>query len=192
MEALLPGVVRRVLEGAAPQPRWLPRRLLTVVSVDLDAAAGVGAVRIVWRPKSARAREHLALLEWYDEQWQYVGGGIGPVDATADVDVIEVRSGGGALSLTRRDNPPQSINRALWISCVTVHLGQDVGHVLIGNRRINAPEQRKVVASWTSPYASRRARPVIVAFGRGGGEISRIGPHDGLDTHTWKRLGEEA
>ncbi|MFI1854166.1 hypothetical protein [Streptomyces sp. NPDC020480] len=191
-ETLLRRVVRRVLEGAEPQPRWVPRRALTVVSADIDAAGGVGAVWFVWRPKSTRAREHTVLLEWYDEQWQYVGGGSGPVNDTADVDVIEIHSGGGVRSLTRRHDPPHSIATAPWISCVEAHLGQDVGHVLIGNRRIKAPEQRKLIAAWMSPHADRGARPVIVALGHDGSELSRIGPYDGLDTHTWAQLGEES
>lgn len=63
VEILLPGVVRRVLVGTESQPRWMPRRVLTVVSADIDTTAGVGAVWVVWRPKTARAREHTALLE---------------------------------------------------------------------------------------------------------------------------------
>ncbi|WP_234343561.1 hypothetical protein [Streptomyces sp. NRRL F-5123] len=190
METLLPGVVRRVLKGAALQPRWVPRRVLTVVSADVDTAGGVGAVWVVWRPKSPRAREHTALLEWYDEQWSYVGGGIGSPSDPAGVDVIEVRGGGGALSLTRRLDPPHSIATAPWIGCVEVHLGQDVSHVLIGNRRVDAPQQRKLIAAWKSSHADR-ARPVIVALAPDGTELSRIGPHDVLDTHTWARLREE-
>ena len=31
VENLLPGVLRRVLEGAEPQPRWIPRRALMAV-----------------------------------------------------------------------------------------------------------------------------------------------------------------
>ncbi|MFJ1694411.1 hypothetical protein ACIO6T_21275 [Streptomyces sp. NPDC087532] len=162
-----------------------------MISADIDNTAGVGAVWIVWHPKSSRAREHTALLEWYDEQWRYVGGGSGPVDDPADVDVIEVRGGGGALSLTRSLDPPHSFATAPWISCAAVHLGRDVGHILIGNRRIAAPEERKLVAAWTSQQVNRGARPVIVAFGRDGTELSRIGPHDSLDTHTWARLREE-
>ncbi len=56
---------------------------------------------------------------------------------------------------------------------------------------IEAPEQRRLIAVWTSPQSSRIAHPVIVALGRDGGELSRMGPHDSLDTHTWARLREE-
>ncbi|MEU6548728.1 hypothetical protein ABZ915_00360 [Streptomyces sp. NPDC046915] len=184
-------MVRRVLAGDGPQPWWLPRRALTVVSADVDVAAGVGAVWIVWRPRSPRMREHIALLEWYGEQWRYVGGGSGSGDDPVDVDVLGVCNGGGVLSLTRRIDPPRSITSAPWISCVKVRLGRDVGHVLVGARRFETPEQHKLIAVWKSPYVSRGARPVIVALGRDGAELSRIGPHDGLDTHTWARLREE-
>ncbi|MFE4415954.1 hypothetical protein ACIQFZ_18640 [Streptomyces sp. NPDC093064] len=169
----------------------MPRRLLTVVSADIDVTAGLGAVWMVWHPKSARAREHTAFLEWYGEQWRYVGGGSGPVNDPANVDVIEIRGGGGVLSLTRRLDPPHSIATAPWITCALIDLGRDVGHVLIGNRNINVPESRKIVAVWTSPQVSRGARPVIVALGYDGTELSRMGPHDSLDTHTWDRLREE-
>ncbi|MFK0293499.1 hypothetical protein ACIQU6_23875 [Streptomyces sp. NPDC090442] len=194
MESLLPGVVRRVVEGADPQPRWVPRRVLTVVSADVDTGAGVGAVWALWRPKSARVREYTVLLEWYGEQWRYVGGtegGSGSVDDPADVDVIEIRGGGGVLSLTRDRDPTHTMDTAPWIGCVEVHLGPDVRHLLVGNRRIVVPERRKLAAVWTSRPASRAVRPVLVALGHDGTELSRIGPHDTLDTYTWARLREE-
>ncbi|MDC0773843.1 hypothetical protein [Streptomyces sp. HD] len=50
--------------------------MLTVVSADVDDIAGVGAIWIVWRPKSQGMREHIALMEWYGEQWRY-GGSMG-------------------------------------------------------------------------------------------------------------------
>lgn len=190
-ETFLQGVVRRVLARDEPQPWWMPRRVLTVESADVDAASGVGAVWIVWRPKSPRMREHIALLQWYGEQWRYVGGGSSPGDDPFDVDVLDVCNGAGALSHTRSLDRPCSITAAPWISCVKVRLGRDVGHVLIGGRRIENPEQGRLIAVWISPHISRTARPVIVALGRDGAELSRTGPHDSLDTHTWARLREE-
>ncbi|MFF3000726.1 hypothetical protein ACFVTC_40255 [Streptomyces sp. NPDC057950] len=190
-ETFLRGVVRRVLARDAPQPWWIPRRVLSVVSADVDAAAGVGAIWIVWRPKSLRMREHVALLEWFGEQWRYVGGGSGPGDDPVNVDVLNVRSGGGVLSLTRSTDPPHSITAAPWIGCAKVRLRRDVGQVLIGARRIENPKHCELITVWTSPYISRGVRPVIVALGRDGAELSRIGPNDSLDTHTWARLREE-
>jgi hypothetical protein len=189
-ETFLRGVVRRVLAGNEPHPWWMPRRVLTVVSADVDTTAGVGAVWIVARPKSPRMREHIALLEWYGEQWRYVGGGSAPGDDPVDVDVLDVRNGGGALSLTRGIDPPRSITAAPWISCVKVRLGRDVDHVCIGARRFDNPRQCKLIAVWTSRYNRRGARPVIVALGRDGAELCRVGPRDSLDTHTWARLRE--
>ncbi|MDC2958082.1 hypothetical protein PO587_26880 [Streptomyces gilvifuscus] len=86
-------MVQRTLAGKEP--------LLTVMSADVDDAAGVGAIWILWRPKSPRVREHIALLEWFGEQWRYVGGSSSCGGDPYDVDVLEVGNGGGVLSLTR-------------------------------------------------------------------------------------------
>jgi len=32
-------------------------------------------------------------------------------------------------------------------------------------------------------------RPLIVAVGRDGSELSRIGPHDSMDSYTWVKVG---
>ncbi|MGW3203260.1 hypothetical protein [Streptomyces sp. NPDC001135] len=195
-EAFVLGVVRRVQARADPQPWWMPRRVLTVVSADVDAASAVAAVWMLWRPKSRRTREHTELLEWYDERWQYLGGGWGDGDGDddgADVDVLDVRTAAGSLSLTRRLGPPGSLTAAPWIGCGIVRLGPDVGHVLIGARRIEAPERRGLIAVWTSPRTGtgHGTRPVIAALAADGTELSRIGPHDGLDSHTRARLRDE-
>lgn len=191
VEALLPGVVRRVLNGAEPQPRCVPRRVLTVVSADLDTTTGAGAVWVVWRPRSAAAREHTALLERREGQWRNLGVAGAPAEEPDDVDVIEVRGGGGTLCPTHRHDPPHSLAGAPWISSARIHLGQEVGRLLVGNRRIDAPEQRRLVVAWMTTQAARGTRPLIVALGRDGTELSRLGPHDSLDTHTWARLREE-
>ena len=70
-------VARRVVNGKAPQPGWLPRRWLTVVSGDVDPGGGIGAVWLVWRPGSAEAETHTALMERCGGRWQYTGGGRG-------------------------------------------------------------------------------------------------------------------
>ncbi|MGW1721997.1 hypothetical protein ACWCQK_03550 [Streptomyces sp. NPDC002306] len=206
VDALVPGVVRRVSAGRGAQPRWLPRRVLTVVSADLDVGVGAGAVWWVRRPRSARAREHTELLEWDGGRWWHLGGGSGPLDDPVDLDVMEVRAGAGTLSRTRRRGPPRSFGTAPWIACATIHLGPDVGHLLVGDRRFDlvadrpfeASERRGLVVAWMSPPGGRGVRPVVVALGRDGTELSRLGPHDSLDTRTWARLraegaeGEEA
>ncbi|WP_405819687.1 hypothetical protein OG241_30415 [Streptomyces sp. NBC_01390] len=192
----MPGVVRRVLGGGEPQPWWLPGRVLTVVSADVDPDAGVGAVWMVWRPGAAREsapREYIEFLEWYDGQWRSLGGASSSVNdpADAEVDVIEVRGGSGSLSLTRRLDPPRSFETAPWIGCLRLYLGRDVGHVLVGDRRYDVSERRRVVAVWKGPQFRRGWRPVVVAVGRDGGELSRIGPLDSLDSRTWARVWEE-
>ncbi|MDX5570302.1 hypothetical protein PYK79_53180 [Streptomyces sp. ID05-04B] len=186
-------MVQRALAGDEPQPWWMPRRVVSVVSADVDDAAGVGAIWILWRPKSSRARESVAFLEWFGERWRYVGGSSssGCEDGPADADVLEVHDGGGVLSLTRRLDPPRSITAAPWISCVTLRLGRDVRQVLLGGRRIEVPEQRRLIAVWVTPPGRRGVRPVIVALVRDGVELARQGPYDGLDSHTWARVREE-
>jgi hypothetical protein len=90
METIFPRVVRRVLNGEAPQPGWLPRRWLTVVSADVDVEVpGPGRLIVAWKSGSTGC------------------GGV---------------------------------------------------------------------------------RPLIVAVGRDGSELSRIGPHDGVDSYTWATL----
>nr|WP_239157916.1 hypothetical protein [Streptomyces sp. SID13726] len=147
------------------------------------------------RPKSPSVREYIALLERHDEEWRYLGSGSGSGGDPAAVDVLDmlhVRDGGGSVGLTRRHDLPDSPTPDRWIGYVIVRLGPDVGHLLIGARRIAAPEQRRLAAVWTSPYSGRRGvRPVIVAVAPDGTELSRIGPHQGLDTHTWAQLQEE-
>ncbi|RPF39060.1 hypothetical protein EDD92_9246 [Streptomyces sp. TLI_185] len=190
-ESFLRGVVRRVPAGDEPQPWWMPRRVLTVVSADVDTTTGVGAIWIVARPKSPRAREHVALLEWHGEQWRHVGGSSSPADDPVDVEVLDVHHGGGVLGLTRSIDRPRSLTTAPWINFVKVRLGRNVGHVLIGGRRIENPTQGRLIAVWTSPHNRRAARPVIAAVGRDGTELSRLDPHDSLDSHTWARLRQE-
>ncbi|WP_052443143.1 hypothetical protein [Streptacidiphilus neutrinimicus] len=70
-----PRLVRHLVSGCAAQPRWLPRRWLTLVSGDVDRDAGVGAMWLVWRPGSAKAETHTALFERCGETWQHFGGG---------------------------------------------------------------------------------------------------------------------
>ncbi|MGW5355226.1 hypothetical protein ACWERV_32495 [Streptomyces sp. NPDC004031] len=184
-------MAERARAGKDPQPWWLPRRLLTVVSADVDDAAGVAAIWILSRPGSSRMREHTELLERLDERWRHAGGGSGSGEDPVEVDVLDVCNGAGVLSLTRGLDPPRSLAAAPWIGCVKIHLGRDVRQVLVGTRLKEVPEQRSLVAVWTAPRSSRGERPVVVALGQDGAELSRMGARDALDTHTWARLREE-
>ncbi|WP_158692619.1 hypothetical protein [Streptomyces roseochromogenus] len=127
MGIILPGVVRRMVNGRAPQPGWLPRRQLTVVSVDVDLDAGIGAVWLVWRPRTAKAETHTALMELCGEEWQYTGGGSSSegrlpagrsaVGRLGQIGMIELGGGAGALSRAYRlRHPhPDSTGTDSWI-----------------------------------------------------------------------------
>ncbi|MEU4877667.1 hypothetical protein [Streptomyces sp. NPDC021608] len=188
--AFLRGVLRRAQAGDGPQPWWAPRRVLTVVSADVDASAGVAAVWIMWRAKSSRRREHIALLELREGRWRYVGGGSGPVDEPVGVEVLDVGAGAKVLRRAHDADLARALTEGVWIAGAPLRLGPDVGHVLVGARRIENPDHRGVVAVWVCPYHHRDARPVITALGRDGVELSRIGPYEALDTHTRARLRE--
>lgn len=201
MGIILPGVVRRVVNGRAPQPGWLPRRWMTVVSSDVDLDAGIGAVWLVWRPRAAKAETHTALMELCGEEWHYTGGGSSsdgdlPVKRSAagqpgQVGMIELGGGAGALRRANRlRHPyPHSIGTAPWIGSNQLQVAAEVDHLLVGRMtdrgaRGQQPHRRLEVPV----HRPRGTRPLIVAMGRDGSELSRIGPHDGMDSYTWAKL----
>lgn len=203
MGIILPMVVRRVINGREPQPGWLPRRWLTVVSGDIDLDAGIGAVWLVWRPKAAKAETHDALMELCGEEWQYMGGGsssdgdlpVGRPSAgqPGQVGMIELSGGAGALSRAYRlghPHPrPHSIGTAPWVGSDKLQVAAEVDHLLLGERRVEVPAHGSLILVWKSPSTGRGGvRPVIVAVGRDGSELSRLGPHDSMDSYTWAQL----
>lgn len=201
MQFLLPGVVRRVVNGEAPQPGWLPRRWLTLVSADVDPDAGVGAVWLVWRPGCATAETHTALIEYCGEKWQYTGGGSAsdadlPAERSAagrpgQVGMIELGAGAGGLSCAYRlrNRHPDSVGAVAWVGSNQLRVAAEVDHLLLGGRRIDAARDGRLVVAWKSPFQGQAGmRPLIVAVGRDGSELSRIGPHDSMDSYTWARL----
>jgi hypothetical protein len=192
-------VAGRVVSGKAPQPGWLPRRWLTVVSGDVDLAGGIGAVWLVWRPGSASAETYTALFERCDRQWRYTGGDNGPGgDVTAgrsaagqpgQVGMIEVGEGGGGLSYAYGLQHPRSAMTAPWVGSSKLRVAAEVGYLLLGERRVEVPGHGRLVVAWKSRSAGCGGlRPLIVALGRDGSELSRIGPHDGMDSYTWAKL----
>ena len=205
MKILLPGVIRRMISGAVSQPGWLPRRRLTLVSGDVDLNAGIGAVWLVWRPGSAKAETHTALIEYCGEKWQHTGGGsTSGGDLAAErlaagrpgqVGMIELDGGAGALSYAYRlqHRHPDFIGTAPWIGSNELRVAAEVDHLLLGDRRIDVPRDGRLIVVWKSPSRGRAGiRPLIVAVGRDGSELSRIGPHDSTDSHTRARLsGQE-
>ncbi|MFG2369732.1 hypothetical protein ACGFY3_50710 [Streptomyces mirabilis] len=199
MEIILPGVIRRIINGRAPQPGWLPRRQLTVVSGDVDLDEGIGAVWLVWRPRAAKAETHTALMELCGEEWQCTGGGSSsdgdlPAGRPAaaqpgQVGMIELGGGAGGLSRAYRLRHPHSIGTAPWIGSNELQVAAEVDHLLLGERRIEVPGNSGLIVVWKSPSTGRGGiRPLIVAVGRDGSELSRIGPQDSMDSYTWAKL----
>ncbi|MDQ2876148.1 MAG: hypothetical protein M3Y33_15690 [Actinomycetota bacterium] len=193
MGIIVARVARRVVNGKAPQPGWLPRRWLTVVSGDVDLDGGIGAVWLVWRPGSAKAETHTALIERCGGQWQYTGGGSesgGDVAAerpaagqSGQIGMIELGGGAGGLSYAYRLQHPHSITAAPWVGASELRVAADVGHLLLGERRIEVRGHGRLIVAWKSrSTGSGGLRPLIVAVGRDGSELSRIGPHDSMDS----------
>jgi hypothetical protein len=199
MGIIVPRVARRVVNGKAPQPGWLPRRRLTVVSGDVDFDGGIGAVWLVWRPGSANAETRTALIERYVGQWQYTGSGStsGGDVATqrsaagqpGQIGMIECGGGAGGLSYTHRLQYPHSITAAPWVGSSELHVAAEVDHLLLGERRIEVPRHGRLIVAWKSRSTGNGGlRPLIVAVARDGSELSRIGPHDSMDSYTWAKL----
>lgn len=203
MEIILPRVVRRVVNGEVTQPGWMPRRWLTLVSGDVDLDAGIGAVWLVRRPGSAKAETHTALIERCGEKWQDTGsggasGGDLPGERLAaggpgQVGMIELGGGAGVLSYAYRlqHRHPDSIGTAPWVGSNELQVAAEVDHLLVGGRRVDVPRHGRLIAVWKSPSRGHAGvRPLIVAVGRDGSELSRFGPQDRMDSYTWARLDD--
>ena len=76
MGIIVPLVTGRVLGGKDPQPGWLPRRQVTVLSGDVDVDAGCGAVWLVWRPWSSKAETYTARVEHDGGHFRHIGAGV--------------------------------------------------------------------------------------------------------------------
>jgi hypothetical protein len=149
MGIIVPAVAQRVVSGKAPQPGWLPRRWVTVVSGDADPDAGCGAVWLVWRPGSAKAEMHTALVERCGGRWRCTGGSSTSDDDVAldrptagqpgQVGMIEFGGGAGGLSLACRLQHPDSVTAAPWIGASELRVAAEVDHLLVGGRRIEVP-----------------------------------------------------
>ncbi|HEY3479351.1 MAG TPA: hypothetical protein VGL02_10690 [Streptomyces sp.] len=179
--------------GGGLQPAWLPRRLLTVVSGDVDAEAGVAAVWTVWRPGSAdHSESHVQLFEHVDAGWVSLGGGGGwaqelparrlPAGDPGQIGMVEMVGGGGGVSSRRPEGGPPR-----WIGYEELRLAAEVDHLVIGDRRAEVPDDGALVAVWTMPSAvvGPAARPPITCVGRGGEVLSTLGPSAGMDSYTF-------
>ena len=65
----------------------------------------------------------------------------------------------------------------------------DESEISNGGRRIEVPGHGRLIVAWKSrSTGSGGLRPLIVAVGRDGSELSRIGPHDSMDSYTWAKV----
>lgn len=204
MGIIVPRLARRVVNGKPPQPGWLPRRWLTVVWGDVDLEAGICAVWLTWRPGSAEAETRTALIERCGGHWQYTGGGSSTAasdDAGADrpaagqsgqIGMIDCGGAAGGVSYAYRLRHPHSISAAPWVGASQLRVAAEVSHLLVGDRRIQVPGNGRLIVAWKSrSTGSGGLRPLIVAVGHDGSELSRIGPHDSLDSYTWANLNSQ-
>jgi hypothetical protein len=202
-DRVLPPVVRRLVAGRDPQPSWLPRRLATVVAFDLDQDAGVGAVRIVWRPGSGQAETFDGVVERSPSgRWCETGGGgiddagvPGPrraVGRDGQVGVIEVLTSNGLRSWSSMAAHPGHSRQAPWVGTTELRVAAEASHLLVGDRRVAVPPHGTVLLAWTSPPTASARRPLIVALSPDGTEVSRLEPDDSIDSYTWRLLDAQA
>ncbi|CAG6390943.1 hypothetical protein NMG29_36665 [Streptomyces cocklensis] len=198
-DRLLPAVVGRLVAGLDPQPPWLPRRLAPVVSADLDRDAGVGAVRIVWRPGSSRAETIDGVVERSAGKWVLTGGGgiadagvPGPrraVGRDGQVGVIEVLTSGGLHSRSHLPAHSGDSHGAPWVGTTELRVAAEATRLLVGDREVAVPAHGTLLLAWTSPPGGAAPRrPLILALAPDGTEISRLGPNDSIDSSTWRLL----
>lgn len=200
LEILVPPIFRRVVSGKTPQPGWLPRRYLTVVSADVDLDSGIGAVWLVRRPGSAGAETRIARIERCGGRWEYSGAGSTHGDVEADrraagdpgqPGMIELGGrSGGVSNAYRLEHPHSPASAAPWVEASELRVAAEVGHLLIGERRIEVPAHGRVIVVWKSPPTGGGGiRPLITALGSDGSELSRIGSHDNIDSYSSAKPG---
>lgn len=200
LEILVPRIFHRAVNGKTPQPGWLPRRYLTVVSADVDLDSGIGAVWLVRRPRSARAETRIARIERYDGRWEYSGAGSTHGDVEADrgaagypglSGMIKLGGRSGGVSNAHRlEHPHSPVSAAPWVEASELRVAAEVSHLTIGERRVEVPAHGSVIVVWKSPSTGGGGiRPLITAVGSDGSELSRIGPHDNMDSYTSAKLG---
>ncbi|MFF2935129.1 hypothetical protein [Streptomyces mirabilis] len=105
--------------------------------------------------------------------------------------MIELGGGAGVLSRAYRlRHPhPHSIGTVPWIGSNELQMAAEADHLLLGERRIEVPGNSSLIVVWKSPSTGRGGiRPLIVAVGRDGSELPRIGPQDSMDSCTWAKL----
>jgi hypothetical protein len=105
------------------------------------------------------------------------------------IGLIELQEGASVRSYAYRQQYPRSISTAPWIGSSELQVASGVSHLLVGERRIVVPGHGRLIVAWKSPPTGNRGlRPLIVAVGPNGSELSRIGPHDRMDSYTWAKF----
>jgi|GEM_PF-4842360 len=103
--------------------------------------------------------------------------------------MIELGGYRGHLSIHRRQHPRPAISTAPWVGASQVQVSAEVSHLLIGERRIEVPRHGRVILAWKSvSTGSGGIRPIIIAVGHDGLELSSIGPRDSMDSYTLAKL----
>lgn len=105
--------------------------------------------------------------------------------------MIELGGGAGCLSYAyrRQLRHPDFTGTGSWVGSNELQVAAEVDHLLVGDRRIEVPGYGRLIVVWKSTSTGHVGiRPVIVAVGSDGSELSRIGPHDGMDSYTWTEL----
>ena len=203
--ALARRLIRRLLAGDggdALQPRWLPRRWVTVVSGDVDRDAGAGVLWLVSRPGRENGAEYTVGFERCGEEWKQTGGGSSSggramevprrlaAGSTGQLGMIELGGSGGRLSHAYLLRHPDGWMSAPWVGYVTLQVAAEVDHLVVGERRIEVPANGTLVVAWKSPPSTVRGgvRPRIAAIGADGAELAVLGPRDHMDSHTWAKV----
>jgi len=197
-------VAERMARGRAPQPRWLPRRQVTVVAADADLAEGVAAVWTVWRPRSARALSYTHLLERDGRDTWVSPGGEDGADAEplpgprraagepGQVGMIECAGGEGWVSFVYcREHDPSTFHRAPWVGSARLRVAAEATDLLVGGRRVPVPPSGTMLVVWRGPRRSpsRPApRPPISCISADGTVLSTLSPLTDVDSHTWSQL----
>ena len=98
----------------------------------------------------------------------------------------------GTYQLAGEPAAPAS-RRLPWVGSSELRVAAEVGDLLFGGRRIEVPGPGRLIVAWKSrSTGSGGLRPLIVAVGRDGSELSRIGPHDSMDSYTWAKVSGAA
>jgi hypothetical protein len=174
----------RVLSGRPPLP-WFARWRTVLVACDLDADAGIAAVRVVIRSGWLSTVDDCSLYERHGDGWQSAGGsrstGREGIRSGTQPGGVLVRQGGAAV-LSYRDrttahSPGTPFTDVGWVACAIYHAASSVTHLSINGRLITVPAHGHVLVAWKAPPSSSPPwHPHVVAVGQDGGRLAEFGP----------------